>query len=679
MQNAPTSTPSLADILARIRVFGERYLVTLRKYWWIPAITVGFAFIFSLWKGTHLPPSYVSTAQMVITGQFQIEGAARSDESENYIGTQFALIQGDQVAQRARKKVLAAHPDWMPVQVGISISQPARTSFMLLQASGPEPLYTQAFLDAVMAEYMALKKEMRVEKSDNMTSAIRNQLILLEKKTDADQKELSDFQKENNMGYVQTQVNSAAEFLASLDRRVAELKTEQNLLNTLNLDQNIARSQITGQPSTPGNPTTNAPSANPSMSTLDPSLANSYYPLTEYQKAKQEVMMLKAKRDERLKIITPINPEIKDLERQISRAETLMETFRGQSVDVLKTRKEAIDYQIRNFQKVMAEWEVKAMEVSQKMAEYDRIKIKLDRDNNEFNRLVSTEHSVNLSRNVEQDRLSILENASPAEARKANLAKTLFSGLGMGLMAGLAVVFLIDKLDDRIGSVIECRSHFRELDILGQIPRDDMNDEMPLLIPYDPRHELLEAFRALRSSIIFAPVDGVRPKSLMITSAMAGEGKTAIAYNLAATLSFSGAKTLLVDCNLSSGRLHHVFGVMPEEGFLNVLQQQMPWRKAIVKTCIDNLFLLPRGNALAYPAEHFFEAFLKEVYQEFDFIIFDSASILENVDALSFAPIIDGVLFVVRLTQTSSGTARRALDFLNARQVNVLGVVCNEV
>ena len=135
----------------------------------------------------------------------------------------------------------------------------------------------------------------------------------------------------------------------------------------------------------------------------------------------------------------------------------------------------------------------------------------------------------------------------------------------------------------------------------------------------------------------------------------------------------------MIDCNLSNGRLHELFDTSPDKGLLNVLQQQIGWAEAVVQTSIDNLFLLPRGEALAYPAEHYFGAFLKDIYQEFDYIIFDSAPILDDVDALSFAPIVDGVLFVVRFAQTSSGKATRALDFLNARQVNVLGLVCNDV
>jgi len=664
----------MADLLAKARVFADRYVLTFRKYWWIPAITTGLGFIVSFWNGIHLAPTYISTAQMAISGQFQIEGTAHLAETTDPLGTQFALMLSPKVAKRAQARIHTQHPDWIPVNVNLDVTQTPHTSYLVLRASGPEPLYTQAFLDAAMQEYLTLKREMRVDQSDSWTATLRNELLLLEKETNADEDELIHFQEQN--GFVQTQGNNAGEYLSQLERELAGLKTNLNLLNTLDLDQNIDRGQ---QPVSPTNPPANGQAASPSISTLDPTLANSYGPMAEYQREKQNIVLLKAKRDEALKTMRPANPKVIDIEEDIRKAESLMENYRQQSIDVLKMRKESLGYQIKNLESKILEWSSKATVLSQKLAEQDRIKLKLKHDSDQYDRIITTLHGVDVFKNVGQEPLSIVDSASPAVYTKASLAKTLFGGLATGLFAGLAILVLIDKADDKIGSLVECHGNLKGLAILGQIPHEDMEGDLSLLVPYDPRRTLLESFRALRSSILFAPLEGTRPKALMVTSASSGEGKTAVAANLAATLAFSGAKTLLIDCNLTSGRLHELFETSPDIGLLNVLQQQVRWTEAVVQTNIDNLFLLPRGEALAYPAEHFFGAFLKDIYQEFDYIIFDSASILDNVDALSFAPIVDGVLFIVRFSQTSAGKATRALDFLNARQVNVLGVVCNDV
>jgi len=139
-----------------------------------------------------------------------------------------------------------------------------------------------------------------------------------------------------------------------------------------------------------------------------------------------------------------------------------METYRTQSIDVLKSRRESIVYQIKNLQNVIHEWELKAMDLSQKLAEYDRIQSKLDRDHNSYNQLISTIQSV-------------------AVESKASLGKIVLGGFFTGLLVGLAILFAIDKLDDRVSSLIECKGSFKELSVLGQIPSDGMADEMTRL------------------------------------------------------------------------------------------------------------------------------------------------------------------------------------------------------
>ena len=675
MQSASQQKFSLTDLWEKVQVFAGRYAITFRKFWWIPAITVSIGLVISFWNGIHVVPSYVSSAKMVMISQFQIEGTAHVVEQGDFLGTQFALMLSEKVAQRARTRIHAQHPDWLHVPVAMDVSQTPRTAFLILRATGPEPLYTQAFLDASIQEYMTMKREMRVDQSDTMTATLRNALILLEKETNDDEQEMLLFREKN--GFVQEQGNYAGQYLAQLERELAEMKTSLNLLKTLNLDQNIDQQQASA--SLTGAPANGSASGRSMSTTLDPSFANSYGPIMEYQREKQNILQLKQKREDALKTMRPANPKVKDIEEEMRNSENRLENYRQQSVDVLKMREESLQFKIQSHQSSIREWSAKATELGQKLAEQERIKLKLDHDRAQYDRLITTLNSVDVFKNVAQEPITVVEGASPANSTKPSLMKILLGGFSTGLIAGLAILFLIDKTNDKIGSIVECKGNFKEYGILGQIPRDDMEGDLSLLVPYDPRHALLEAFRALRSSILFAPVEGARPKTFMITSASPDEGKTVIAANMAATFAFSGAKTLLIDCNLTTGHLHDLFETTPDIGLLNVLQQQVRWNEAVVQTNIDNLFLLPRGEALAFPAEHFFGAFLKEIYQEFDYIIFDSASILDNVDALSFAPIVDGVLFVVRFGQTSTGKATRAINFLEARQVNILGLICNGV
>ena len=91
---------------------------------------------------------------------------------------------------------------------------------------------------------------------------------------------------------------------------------------------------------------------------------------------------------------------------------------------------------------------------------------------------------------------------------------------------------------------------------------------------------------------------------------------------------------------------------------------------------------MPRGNYPSSPGELLLggaDALIKEIYQHFDFILFDSAPVLAADDTASLAPKVDGTLFVIRAGYTSARLGRNALDLLYQRQVNVMGIVFNAV
>jgi len=658
---------SFSTIWTAARVHVLRYLSNLRKRWWIVALTISISLCAAAWFVSQLPPAFTSAGRLMVSGQIRLqEGAMYTEELVNFFGTQTELMKSGEVKNRAYARVHAMRPDLAREDVRLDVGVLSKTSIFQMNATGQSPLYTQVYLDACMDEYMAVKKEMRAQKSETTTAAIADELVRLEKEMVKEEEEMHEFQKENNIGYLHEEGNSAGIYLAGLNRQLADLKTEYDLLALLDLDQNVDRQQ-----------------ASVDRASKDTTAMPSFGPMADYQKAKQQVQAMKVDMENLSKYLKPKHPMIVALNDEIAKGERLIDTFRTQSVETLKNRRESIRLQIDNITGVSKQWEAKALDLSRRIAEFDKIKSKTERTKSQYDRLLASLRSVDVTKNVDQDTVQILEKASPAQSVRPGLAKIMWIGFGVGALIGLTILFIIDRLDDRIESFMEFRSNFKE-NLLGQIPREDVKGDLALLQPDDSRHALLECFRTLRSSIIFLPVDGVRPKTLLVTSATPGEGKTTISSNLAISLAFSGAKTLLVDGDLRRGRLHEVFGIDGDiAGFSKVLQQRVPWREAIIPSHINNLHLLPRGKPLAHPSEHFLskiaDQFLQETYSQFDYVIFDSAPVMAADDALSLAPKIDGTLFVLRFSASSARLSRKALDLLIQRQVNLLGVVCNDV
>jgi succinoglycan biosynthesis transport protein ExoP len=672
-KDRPVSAPWSTALITRL----HRYKALLQRRWWIPVLTICLGLFVQAWLIYQTPPSFESRSKMMLAGKVNLaQSAVYSEDSVNFYGTQIQLMQSAEVRRSAESLIRSTHPEMQPVLVDITVAQKPRTSIFDLIAIGTTPEYTQAYLNAVMQKYLDFKKGMRDNQGSTVTTAITEQLIQVEKDLRGSEDEMLDFQKQNNIGFIQEEGNSAAQYLVRLNQQYAQLKTEYDLLSLLDLDQNLDRTQ--GK--TENNPaTTTAPPAD-----QPPGLAFSDVgPESDYLKAKQNVQLLKAERETLSKDLRPKHPKIIKLNDEITKQEKLIELFRQDTVEKLETRRKSIGKQMENLQVNIKEWENKALDLSQRLAQFNRIKGKAERLKALYERLTNNLKDINVSQSVDSgDQISIMEMATPPISVRPGLFKSLLIGLGCGALAGIGVLLLLDRIDDRMASFGEFQHQFSE-NVLGQIPKEKTKGRVTLLQPDDARHIFAESYRNIRSSIFFMPYEGPRPKTMLITSSVPNEGKSTISSNLAITMALSGARTLLIDGDLRRGALREAFGISSKIGFSEVLKQEVNWQEVIVPTSYPNLFLLPRGKTLGQPSEHLLrestDSLLREMYNHYDYIIIDSSPVLAADDSTSLAPKIDATLFVIRLSYTSARLTRKSLELLYNRQVNVPGVILNYV
>ena len=653
----------------------HRYKALLLRRWWIPLLTTCLGIFVGAWVIFQAPNAFLSTSKMMLAGKLNLsQNAVYSEDSNNFYGTQIQLMQSDETRAGAEALVRATHPELPPVKVRLSVSQKPRTSIFELEAVGTSPDYTQAYLNAVMQKYLDVKKGMRADQGSHMTTAITEQLIQVEKDLRAGEDEMLEFQKEHNIGFIQEEGNSAAAYLVKLNQEYARLKTEFELLRLLDLDQNLDRQQV-------------APKASELAAGSSPTEDNMSFaefgPEGEYLKARSAAQLLKAERDTLSKDLRPRHPKILKLNDEIEKQEQLINLYREDAVEKLDTRRKSIGTQMENLQSNIKEWEKKALVLSQQLAQFNRLKGKVDRQKQLYDRLTNSLKDVDMSQAVDPgDQVGIMENATTPISVRPGLVMRLLVGLGFGAFAGLVILILLDRIDDRMASFTEFQHYFTE-NILGQIPKEKSKGKIGLLQPEDARHVFAESYRNVRSSIFFMPYEGARPKTLLITSAVPNEGKSTISSNLAITMALSGAKTLLIDGDLRRGALREDFDIQSRIGFSEVLKQEVNWREVVVPTSLSSLFILPRGSTISQPSEHLLrestDAFLKDIYNHYDYIIIDSSPVLAADDTTSLAPKIDATLFVVRLSYTSARLTRKALELLYSRQVNMPGVILNYV
>jgi capsular exopolysaccharide synthesis family protein len=260
--------------------------------------------------------------------------------------------------------------------------------------------------------------------------------------------------------------------------------------------------------------------------------------------------------------------------------------------------------------------------------------------------------------------------------------KHLIVGVVGGFVVGMIFLLILDRSDDRIASSTDMLDHFSE-PILGQIPNvaDSRGESgLPLLQPEDERYTYAEAFRSLRSSLIFLP-NQTELKTILITSAIPNEGKSTIASNLAVTMAAAGARVLLVDADLRRGDLSQLFDTDGRLGLSSILRNEVPWREAVQSTKYPTLSLIPRGPVTNQSGELLLKpdilTLLDEFKEAYDLTIFNTAPVLAADDTPTLAPNFDGTLMLIRAQFTSARLSKTALNALYQRQVNVLGLILN--
>ncbi len=661
----------LSPAALRARVY--RYSLLLRKYWWLPLMILSASLLVQGVRYFLSEPLYVSTGRMMVAPRIMTkESAVYTEELTNYFGTQVSLMQSEEIKRRAARSIEASHPDLKDFRAELGVQQEPKASIFILRVTSADPKYSQLFADACMSEFLEFKREMRGETSQKTVDAVAKQLTELEKAiADLDTK-IFEFKQENNIIFLQEQGNYVGSYLVDLNKQLAELKKESQLLDLMNIDQTLERQAqgVEGAPTKDGSG----------------SAALMEGPQSEFIQTKRQLQRSRARLEQMSKYLRPKHPKILALKDDITRNERKLEIVRQQSQEAVQEKRQAIQLQISNLEKIVAESETKALEVGRKMAEFEKMKTERDRQKQLYDSLLGTVQNVNVSQDVSQFDVNILEQATVAISIKPGFARSLLLGLGVGLIFSGGLLFLLDRFNDRVATVVELTEHFTE-PIYGQVPEEapDADGRLPLLNPQDTRHVYAESFRNIRSSLRFVGADGLKKSRIIIvTSPTPGDGKSTITANLALTLSFATTnKILLIDGDMRRGGLHRLFGLEGEPGLAEVLSGEAEWRKVVQPTRYKNLSFLSAGEPTSHPGELIFsaacETMMEELRQEYEVVIFDTAPVLAVDDTPSLAPKVDGTLVLYRAGRTSCRLMRNTLEALYSRNAKVLGIIFNGV
>jgi protein-tyrosine kinase len=214
-------------------------------------------------------------------------------------------------------------------------------------------------------------------------------------------------------------------------------------------------------------------------------------------------------------------------------------------------------------------------------------------------------------------------------------------------------------------------------------PKDGLNVNAELVVAHRPFEDSVEVFRDLRTQLLLNGFGAGHDRSAMaVVSANRGDGKTFIAANLAVAFGQLPGRTVIVDADLRSPRLHQIFGTPGAIGLTSVLSGRT--EASVIRPVEDfpNLFLLPAGPTPPNPSELFlkpaFGLLLNELQHKFDYVIVDTPAAEHGSDARVVASRCGASLAVARKGHSKLPELRRLVTQLGKNQVKMAGVVMNE-
>jgi capsular exopolysaccharide synthesis family protein len=405
-----------------------------------------------------------------------------------------------------------------------------------------------------------------------------------------------------------------------------------------------------------------------------------------------------------LERVGPMHPSVRKVRRQIEITRRLLRsdpgTAKGQKpekeqdfvtvyIASLDQRVKLLNSQEEAFTSMLADEREKLKLSSDVELKDQSIRDQIDRTKRLFELVVQRLGEIKLNETAGAYTMEVINKSSRAQQTAPDLARFMTTGTIFGLLVGLALTYIREKVDNRFLAPEDIHAQLG-VPVIGHVadmPRSIRNAEYaespidPTVVAFHkPQSQHAECYRAVRIALYFnTQASGHRV--IQVTSPSPGDGKSTLASNLAVSIANSHKSVLLVDADLRRPRVHKIFGLDNRQGFVQVLRGQAELADVLQSSTIDGLDCMVCGRRPSDPAELLtsssFERFLDVVREKYDYVILDTPPLLAVTDPSVVAARVDAVFLTIRLQKNSRNSATRAAEILGSIGATLAGVVVN--
>ena len=596
------------------------------------------------------------------------------NQSRN-LKTQMEVVRTSTVINGAFAKLTPDQQNSLRKFYSVDIGTVRDTDLITVAATSYDPKVSAALANAICDSYIEKSLESNRREIGGTARFVKGQLETVRVQLNKARNDFRDFQQKNNITDVAIQTSTVNE---TLNGQKSALRQAQSDLASRRAQLVQLEASIAGVPpeivSTKIGTNTDNQTLRAQLTQLQIDRAAL---LVQYRPESNKVQDINAQ-IRRIKAQLAAQPRTENLGEERAPNPTYVEL--RQQIETARGDATALAARVATLQNSIGRAAQDLSDLPAKTARFNQL-------NNTVNRLELTANTLD----QKYQALKINEEARLANASIASLAtppgapnggsrsRALLMALALGLALAYGAALLVDRFDEKIHSSAQAEAAGR-LPVLLDVPY--IKDARQQCILSADSSLLLESFEMLTAQVALTG-RGAPVKSVVLTSALPGEGKSVSCVNLAIAAAMSGQRVIVVDCDLRQSRLHQIFGLPRGRGFSDVVRGGCDLETAIQPTRIAGLELLSGGNAPQRPLEVLrspqAQACLETLKARYDLVILDTPPTLLIADATLLASQVDATLVVVSCKEASEREIARATNLLWQTGAHLMGIVLTKV
>ena len=640
----------------------------IAKWWWLIAAVIIACEVAAVIASLMIQPQYAAKSTLevnlegvqVVDKMGDIDGGQRNERE--FLNTQAELLRSRAIAERVARGLNVANNAALfdlntdraareaqavgMVQSSVTV-EPVRDSRLIeITAVSPDPALAAAMANAYGTSFIQANLERRFEATSYARNFLEQRINAVRQRLENSERQLVAYAQQQ--GIITLNIDSGSGERTEQTIDAASLVSLNEALSAARSDR-IAAEQRYRQAQ--GGGATTEGQNNPTIQALRGQLAQ-----------------LQAEYQEKLGIFRPEYPAMVQLRTRIESLQSAIGRETGNVSSALRSeyqaavgRESALESRVDSLRNAL-------LNLRERSIQYTILQREVDTNRSLYDALLQRYKEVGVAGGVGTNAVSVVDQARvPGAPFKPNLPLNMALGLLAGLVLGFGGAFGLEWMDDTIKTPDDLTSKLgiAPLGIIPLLGKDGSVQEQL----EDSRSQVSEAYHSVRTALQFSTDHGV-PKSLLITSTRASEGKSSSALAIARIMAGLGSSVLLIDGDLRKPTFRAPTSGGP--GFSSLLSGASEIEACIHPTELEGLFLLPSGPIPPNPAELLASARLRDLLEQmgtmFDHIVVDAPPVLGLADAPLLASICEGTVMVIQ-----AGAIRRAAALNSVHRLNAAG------